>query len=217
MPDEENKTSEQLAAEINSPQIEQVDVTEETSQSPDDAPSTSDELILGKFKTQDDLVKGYQELERNYTASRQARTTPQPQPAVIPSEVFDTDTVTGIKSIFEAELERKKVEDFARKYKDDLADPLLRGAVLVEIQEANARGEYLDQESALENAKRALETRLTPKVAAASKESFDEGKDISRRKEQAGAVGGTNAASPKVDPDSLSAAEYAEYMGLERV
>lgn len=216
MSDQEDKTAEQLATEINSPQSEQADPADDGSQSSVDAPTTNDELILGKFKDTDALASAYQELERNYTASRQAPRTPAPKP-VVPSQsdsVFDNDTLVGIRSVARAELEAAKVEAFARNHKDELADPLLRGAVLIEIQEANARGEYIDQEVALGNAKRALDARLTPKVEKASKESFEEGKNLTRRKEQAGAIGGTSTAKSDVNPDELSAEDYAAYYGI---
>lgn len=216
MSDVEDKTAEQLATEINSPQNAQVDVAEDTSVSPADAPATREELILGKFKTQEDLIASYQELERNYTASRQARTTPRQQPTAAPANtVFDDETEAGISSIVEAKLEEKRAQEFARKHADELADPLLRGAVRIEIEEANARGDYMDQEEALANAKRALESRITPKVEAASKESFDEGKEVARRKEQAGAIGGVNSKSPEIDPSELNADEFAAYYGLK--
>jgi hypothetical protein len=219
MTDAEDKTAEQLATEISNPQTAQVDPTDEGSQSPAPAPATRDELVFGKFKTLDEAEKGYKELERAYTVSRQASSTPAPQPVVPPTEtLFDNDTEQGITSIVEARmtarLERERAAEFARRHKDDLADPLLRGAVLLEIQDANTRGEYMDQETALENAKKALETRLNPKVEAASKESFEEGKTLARRKEQAGAVGGTNASTPQKDDADLSAGEYAAKYGI---
>lgn len=217
---DEDKTAEQLAAEINGPQGDQVDVDHIASDSPSGAQETRDELILGKFKTVDDLANGYKELERTFTASRQANRVPAQQPAAPAESLFDEPTVAGIRALARREAmdaaEAERATRFAAKYKDDLADPLLRGAVLVEIQDANARGETIDQEVALANAKRALEARIAPKIEAAAKESFDEGKNIARRKEQAGAVGGVNGKAPEVDPDSLNAEEYAAYYGLER-
>lgn len=149
-----------------------------------------------------------------------------PQPAAQPSQTayFDPETTQGIVALTRAELaeerrqaELRKAEAFAVRNAQELADPLLRGAVLVEIQEAQQRGEYIDQEVALANAKRTLETRLGSKVEAAAKEATDEQRAIARRKEQAGAVGGTNASTPDIDPETLSAAEYAEYMAIPRV
>lgn len=222
MSDAEDKTAEQLAAELNGPQNEQVGVAEDTSQPSSGVQETSGEPILGKFKTQEELIRGYQELEHKLRTTRPVEPSrPAQQPAESPA-IFDPETEHGISRIVEARLAREKAlqeqeraEAFARKHADELSDPLLRGAVLVEIQEANARGEYLDQESALANAKAALERRLNPKVEAAKKESFDEGISVARRKEQAGAVGGTNTKTPEVDPETLSAEEYAAYYGLK--
>ena len=217
MNDVENKTAEQLATEINSPQNEQADLADNRSYSPDGAQSTREELILGKFKSVDDLAAGYQELERSFTASRQRRETPVQQPAAAREESqFDSDTVTGIKSILKAELEQDRASKFAHEHQEELADPILRGAVLLEIREANERGEYMRHEDALKKAKTALEQRLQPKVEAASKESFDEGKNLARRKEQAGAIGSVSGKATEVDPNTLNADDYAAYYGLER-
>lgn len=216
--DDENKTAEQLAAEINSPQIEPDTATETAVESPV-APTTSDDLILGKFKSQDDLVHAYTELERSFTASRQAIAPTQPTVETPTASTFDAETEAGISSIVEdriaRRLEKERAQDFAWKHRDDLSDPLLRGAVLIEIQDANSRGEYMDQETALARAKQALETRLAPKVEQASQESFEEGKSLARKKEQAGAVGATSGKAIEVNPDDLNAEEYASYYGLK--
>lgn len=219
MSDAENNSAAELALQISEAQHAQVDPTDEGSDSPAIAPATREELILGKFKSQDDLISAYQELERNHTASRQAQRAAQVQQPVVPQSeaIFDNETTHGIRSIFKAELEQEKATDFARRHREELADPLLKGAVLVEIQEANARGEYMDQEAALANAKRALENRLAPKVEAATKEVTEEQRALARKREQAGAVGGTNMVNPQVDPETLTAEEYAAYHGLNRV
>lgn len=226
MSDDQDKTAEQLATEISNPQIAQVDPTEDGSQSSSSAQETKDEMILGKFKSQDELVRGYQELEHKLRTTRPEVSQPRVSQPVTPSPIetifdFDNETVVGISSIVDRrvqeKLEQERALEFARKHKDELADPLLRGAVLIEIQEANGRGEYLDQETALANAKRALESRLSPKVEEASKESFKQGQDLSRKKEQAGAIGDTSVKTPAVDPENLTAEEYAAYYNLERV
>lgn len=213
MSDEENKTAEQLAAELNSPQIEQVAPTDDGAQSPASVPATRDELILGKFKTQEDFERSYLELERNFTTSRQAREVYTP-PVPSLTEAFEPETVSGIRSIAWEVHEEERANEFARKHREELADPLLRAVVLNEIREANVRGEIMDQETALENAKRALDARVAPKVEQASKTSFDEGQAIARRKEQASAVGSTSVPTPDVDIDSLTSEEYANHFGI---
>lgn len=219
MSDAENTTAAELAAQINGTQDEQASPADNVDITPSNAEETREErLLAGKYKSVDELESSYLELQRNYTASRQAqRVAPVQQPAA-PS-VFDDDTEAGIARIVDSRVERtlevKRAEEFARKHADDLKDPLLRGAVLVEIQDANARGEIIDQEVALANAKRALDSRLAPKVDEAKKTSFDEGKNVARGKELAGAIGGTSTKAPEVDPESLSADEYAAYYGLK--
>lgn len=219
MLDVEDKTSEQLAAEINGPQNEQVDATQEASQSPARAQAISDELILGKFKTQDDLIRSYQELERERTVSRQTsatHVTEQPAQPAQPVQ-FDQETVLGIKQVAAQMLEEQKVDAFLLKHGDELgSDPLLRGAVQLEIHEAKQRGEYIEHEVALSNARKTLDARLTARIEEATKQSLEKERTLSRRKEQAGAVGGTSQAAQDPDPDTLSAEEYAAYYNLDR-
>lgn len=219
MEDAENTSAAELAVRIGGAQDEQVAATEEAAVSPAGAEATREErLLAGKYKTVEDLESSYLELQRNYTASRQnARVaTPAQQPAASAQveTLFDNETIHGIRAVSRDVLEQEKAAEFGRRHREELADPLLRGAVRIEIEEANARGEYMDQETALANAKAALEARLAPKVEKASKESFEEGRDLTRRKEQAGAIGSVSASSPATDPDTLSAEEYAAYHGI---
>lgn len=224
MNDEENKTADQLAAEINAPQIAQVADTESTAQSPATAPATSDEpLIFGKFKSLDDADRAYKELERDFHARRQVERTPVSEPKTPAPAQFDPEIETGISSIVERELAKKealvevtRANKFAADHAEELKDPLLRGAVSLEIREANERGEYMEPETALANAKKSLDARLVTRVDEAKKESFTEGQDLARRKRQADAIGGTSKAAPDVNPDALSAEEYAEWAGFER-
>jgi hypothetical protein len=56
------------------PEVEQAETPDEGEQ------PAAEEAILGKFKTQDDLVKAYQELERQFTQERQQQPAPEPEP-----------------------------------------------------------------------------------------------------------------------------------------
>lgn len=225
MDDVENTTAAELAAQINGTQNEQVATTDEVVISSENAGSTQEErLLAGKYKSVEELESSYLELQRDYTKSRQQRVVPVQQPAVKPATVFDEETEIGISNIVEARLAREKQEQemesankFAEKYAEDLKDPILSGVVKGMIRDKNQNGEWADREKILVEAKAMIEARLSPKVESAKKESFDEGQQVARRKEQAGAVGGVSSKTPEVDPSTLSAEEYAEYYGIPRV
>lgn len=222
MSDAEDKTSEQLAAEINGSQNEQVVTAPEVTEPSASAPATNGEEEWGKFKSKEELLKGYNELEHKLRTTRPVETsTPSPAPTA-PAQ-FDPETEAGVQAVVErklaekdAALEAARVKKFTEDHAEELKDPLLRGVVQLEIQEANRRGEYMDQETALTNAKKTLDERLATKVEDAKKEGFDDGKALQRRKEQAGAVGVTTAAVPDVDESTLTADEYAALHNLER-
>lgn len=220
----DNVEEPQVAPEGESTQDEQVASTEDTTEAnpPEDSNSDKgDELILGKFKSQADLEKSYQELERETTRLRQQKPqAPQEQPQIPDSgtnnpEYFDKETQDSLERWYSQKREAEKVAEFRRKHADDLKDPLLDGAVRRIIADANSQGLYKDQEEALAEAKQMLDERTKPQVREAKNEGFEEGAEIARKKQQAGAGGGSKA-KEKVDPDSLSAAEFAEIHGLKR-
>lgn len=195
----------------------------ETAATPSDDSSDQGELILGKFKTQEDLVKSYKEMESAYTKQQQqlkeraAADVPQPQPQPRPAAAsnFDPETQESLEAWYAEKREAENTREFIRKHSEELADPILSGTVTHLIRQANQKGQYLNQEDALAEAKKMLEERTKPKVDEAKTAAFADGQEIARKKEQAGAIGEAKA-NEKVDPETLSAAEYAEYMGLPR-
>lgn len=60
---EDNIEEAEVAPTAEDTQEDEVDTTEEVSSSPDDSSDKEDDLILGKFKSQEDLVNSYKELE----------------------------------------------------------------------------------------------------------------------------------------------------------
>lgn len=62
-------------------QYEEPEIEEQPEEQADSEPEQSEELIAGKFKTQEDMVKAYKNLERQFHDSRQkpAAQTPAPQ------------------------------------------------------------------------------------------------------------------------------------------
>lgn len=224
--DATNNAETPVAPEVPSTQSEQ-GAAPETAATPPDGSEDKGELLLGKFKSQDDLVKSYKEMESEYTKARQAlkeREAAGNVPAAPATdtmtnageELFDPETEKSLKTWYAKQREQEKTQEFIQKHSEELADPLLSGAVTHLIREANRRGEYLPQEKALEDAKKMLDERTKPKVEEAKAAAFSDGQEIARKKEQAGAVG-EGKANQTVDPDTLSAAEYAEYHGLSRI
>ena len=96
-----------INAAVDGPPPEEPEV-EEVESGADDGAQT-DEPILGKFKSQDDLVKAYQELERQFTQQRQAEPEPEPEPEA-PFDVWG-----GLGSTMDEETERQIA---ARVYQD---------------------------------------------------------------------------------------------------
>lgn len=227
MPDVENTSAAELAAQINGAQNAEAAPAESGAITPSPAEEIREEkLYAGKYKTVEALEAAHQELQRNFTVSRQtAATPPVPTPQVPPTTAtFDQETEVGIKSIVEQKLAEEKSRDeatkamaWAQQHEEELKDPLLRAAVAQEIREANGRNEYMDRDVALANAKEALEARLSTRIDDAKKEVTEENKQLSRQKQLAGAVGGTSKANPDVNPDDLSAEEYAEFYNIPRV
>jgi hypothetical protein len=89
------------------PTVEEPEV-EDVESGADDGAAES-EPILGKFKSQDDLVKAYQELERQFTQQRQA----EPEVEEEPEQPFDV--WGGLGSTMDEETERQVA---ARVYQD---------------------------------------------------------------------------------------------------
>lgn len=206
------------------------EVSSETETNSPYAPADNEDLILGKFKSQDDLIKSYQELERQNTRTRQMEPqgySPYPpqyyppvQPAYESAPAFDADTERGLSQFLDRELSKKleerKAMEFAQKHAKELEDPILDGAVRRIIQDANSKNLRLDQEDALRQAKELLEKRLGPQVKKAEAQGFEEGQEIARKKAQAGAVGEVSAKSPVKGDDELSSAEFAAKYNLAR-
>jgi hypothetical protein len=96
-----------INAAVDGPPPEESEV-EEVESGADDGTAES-EPILGKFKSQDDLVKAYQELERQFTQQRQA----EPEVEEEPEQPFDV--WGGLGSTMDEETERQVA---ARVYQD---------------------------------------------------------------------------------------------------
>lgn len=225
--DATNNAGTPVAPEVTNTPSEQGTAPETAVIPPDDSQDKG-ELLLGKFKSQDDLVKSYKEMESEYTKARQQLKEREAAAGNVPvapateamtnagEELFDPETEKSLQTWYSKQREAEKTREFIQKHSEELADPLLSGAVTHLIREANKKGQYMNQEDALSEAKKMLDERTKPKVEEAKTAAFADGQEIARKKEQAGAVG-EGKPNKEVDPDTLSAAEFAEYHGISRV
>jgi len=137
------------------------------------------------------------------------------QPQVPGDSPFDEDTAKALDAYVEQKLESKKAADFARRHADELTDPLLSGAVQRLIADANHKGQYVDHEEALNTAKKMLEERIKPQIEQAKNQGIEEGQEVAKKKEQAGAIG-QPAKNEPIDESRMSAAEMAKYYNIPR-
>jgi len=139
---------------------------------------------------------------------------PQSEPTGDKAPELDPESAQAVDLRVERKLEERLAKEWEQKHADDLKNRLIASRVRDIIAEGNARREYVDRDNALIQAKKELEEQTMPKVKQAKEESFKEGEELSKQKQVYSAVG-ENKASPKVDPEKLSAEEYAKYHGLE--
>lgn len=120
---------------------EQIDPDLEAGTEPadeDDAAAAAADLIAGKFKTQDDLVKAYKELEKQFHASRQ----PQPDAAEEDEDEFDDDVEDVVTMPLPIGGQPQNAEQFWAWFNDSPQD-----AATWAIQNANVVGPKLVNEA----------------------------------------------------------------------
>jgi len=137
-----------------------------------------------------------------------------------PIQDLDPDAAKAVRKEIQAEANEREYNKFRTKNGIELnKDPLLEAAYNVEInrevQTQNDAGtrNYIDREEMLERARTTLSERIGTAKVEAKKEGVTQGQDIARTKQQLGAVGETGKQA-KVDPEDLSAADYAKAMGI---
>lgn len=182
------------------------------------------ELVQSEKKVSDHVP--YDKFKEVLDERNQLRTmVQQPQSYVAPAPAesmantmpqLDPESYQAVKAVIHQELENDKATSFAQRHASELADPVLRGTLRSIIEQENAQNRYIDQEIALQQAQSLLNERSQPQVKEAKTEGFEEGSQLARAKEKAGAVGDTSKAAAPVNPDQLSAAEYAQYYNLPR-
>lgn len=164
-----------------------------------------------RFKEVNDRLKSLE--EKAFRAMEPVKPQYQePVPELDPdsAKAVDYRAEQKAREIYEAQ-EARKFE--AKHAKDFDKDPLLRASFMLEAQQMMAKGQYVDRELALEQAKAALDARLKPAQEAAKQEGLREGQDIAKTKQQLGAVGETAKVVEK-DDSSLSPADYAKKYGI---
>lgn len=225
---DENTPTAPSATDAGTQSQEDVSTSQKETDSPITDVETEKKLYAGKYDSPEAMEYAYIEAQSKLTQLAQekanlermnqqvpdtanAEAVPELDPTVVPA--LDNWLGNRFEGMYAQRRENEKAQEFELKHADELKDRLLRATTKDIIQEANAKGERIDQEAALNQAKRELEQRANPKVQEAEEKGFQEGHDLAKAKTQAGAVG-TSKAGQKVDPSKLSAAEYAEYYNL---
>jgi len=137
----------------------------------------------------------------------------QPAPQLADDAIIDPEVQPALDRWYTERRETEKAMEFVNKHQDELKDPVLDGTVRRLIADKKANGELFDHEAILSEAKKLMEKQVRPQMKIAKTEGVEEGQEIARKKEQAGAIGEVGARD-KVDPNKLSAEEFAKYNGL---
>lgn len=193
-------------------------------ETPTGAPSdTGETLLAGKYKSVQDLENSYKELERKFHETRRSQAESVehvPPPGYLPANdvpELDPEADAAVTHKYRQLREEEKAAEFVRKHADDLKNPIVRSLTKEIIAEHRQRGEYIDQEAALAQAKQTVAEQLKPQMQEAEDQAFQNGQALARTKQLHGAVGETNRVNPKVDPDTMSAEDFARYYNLPRV
>ena len=139
------------------------------------------------------------------------------QPVEKASSTFEPETEKALDSFVEQKFEKRKEAEFVARHKEELKDPVLAGTTQRIIAEENAKGKVIDQEDALAKAKALIEDRLSKPVNTAKKEGVEEGQELAKQKQQAGAVGDTSTKSDVKSDAELSAKELEDKYNIPRV
>lgn len=217
--DTENTPVDEVDPQETETQSEQVTTTDEVEQSPPETAEDKDEEMIP--------VSRYKELQSKFTRTAQENAElrkfyEQNQEAETAYPDLDPEAAKAVLKLVREEqrkaatkAEVEKAKRFAEKHAEELQDPVLSGTVMRLISEAQASGNYLDQEDALSQAKQLLDARIKPQAEKAKKEGLVQGTDLAQKRAELGKVGDTPT-SQKLDPNELTADEYAKYFNLPR-
>lgn len=139
---------------------------------------------------------------------------PQVEETEASDNPFDETTTQGVLILAEqranAVWERKETEKWVKEHADDLKDRVVDSLTKELIRQG------YDRDTALAEAKKERESIASSVKKEALAEGVQEGQQLAQKKNEMGAIG-TSGTNSKVDPDSLSASEYAAYYGIPRV
>lgn len=229
--DTENTPVPEVAPQTDENQSEQVASTEEAN-SPEVASDQEEKLYAGKFKSPEDMEKSYTELQSKFTKTAQEKAEIErflqnsqqaPEEANYdPNHGLDPESAAAVKALFLQEQSRlaeqaeiRKAREFEEKHADELSDKVLSGTVLRLMQEARQNQTYLDQETALAQAKELLDSRIKPQVKEAQIQAEKVGSNIAQKKAELGRIGETPS-NQKMNPEDLSSDEFAKYLNIPR-
>lgn len=129
-------------------------------------------------------------------------------------DYFDETTTNGVMALAKQAVREELIAEQTKQWIKAHADDLRDRAVDALTKDLIRQG--VDRDEALSEAKKELEGRKTSVRKEALTEGVQEGQQLANKKAQMGAIG-TSGSSDKVDLSTLSAEEYAKYMGLQRV
>lgn len=130
----------------------------------------------------------------------------------LPPQELDPEAKVAV----DAHLDYRNATEFIQKHEKELEDPVLAGTTQQVMRRANTEGKRINLEDALVQAKQILDDRVKPKASQAKKEGVEEGKEVTRKKEQAQAIGDVREHA-EIDESKLSADEWAKHKGLKFV
>lgn len=216
---EEQEVVNQPQAESNAsvdstPTESSVEQTTDTQQSPADASVEPEKKVSDMVPRSriNDYAAKVRELEAEL-ARRSTATAPSYEDSGNAS--FDPETQRALSDFYERQREKERTEEFIRKHREDLADPIVAALVKDVIGSENEQGRYIPHEEALKRAKDIIAERTKPQVEQAREEATKEGEELAVKKQQASAVGDVSSKEVRSD-DELTAEEYATKYNLPR-
>lgn len=126
---------------------------------------------------------------------------------------FDEATTSGVMSLAEkaaeAAWERREAARWVKQNAEKLKNPIVDSRTKDLIRQG------LDRDNALTQAEKELSEMVNPVQKEALAQGVKEGQELAQKKSEMGAIG--TSGTSKIDPNTLSAAEFAKYHGIPRV
>jgi DNA-binding SARP family transcriptional activator len=211
---EEEKVEETTPVE-SAPTEEQTAEAPQVEETPEPDTSSSDEKEPEKKVSESVPYERFKEVNDKLKALED-RIIPNIQAPVQEAPQLDPESAQAVDAYIERKLTAKRAEEFVNKHRQEIVeDPVLAGTHKRLLEQAAAKGEYLDYEEAFTQAKKLLDERVKPQVKEAKQTGVTEGTELARKRGELGAVGVTGK-QPEVDESKLSSEEFAKLHGLQR-